>query len=127
MTVSACLKRGARVGPGAVVLALLLATPSFAEVWILCDVGSSEVVVEETVDESRYVVMEGPLPGPRTAVVWLEENCPARRCFSSGACAGAEAAPPSAGAWLVVCEPRSGAVGVMGVTAASRVPAAARG
>ena len=108
------LMRAAVVGPGAVALALLVAAPSLADVWVLCDVASGEVVLEEDVDGARHVVMDGPLPGPRTAAVWIEENCPGRRCRSSGTCGEAEAPPlASGGAWLVVCDARSGAVGVM--------------
>ncbi len=86
------LMRAARFGSGAVALALLLAAPSVAEVWVLCDVGSGDVEVEEAVDEGRHAVMEGPLPGRRTAGVWVEENCPARRCNAEGRCAEAGAA-----------------------------------
>lgn len=108
--------RGSRSGWVALVPLLLFAAGASAEVWVLCEVGSGDVLIAEEIDESRQRVMDGPFPGSRTATVWIEESCPARRCGASGSCLTGEPPPPRSSRsedWMVVCDPSSGAVGVV--------------
>jgi hypothetical protein len=94
-------------------LVLLGATAANSQVYVVCQVGSGEVLIERSLDENRHVLMEGPLPGERTANIWIEENCPDRSCTESGACGIQGATRSSGGQWLVVCDLRSGSVGTV--------------
>ncbi|MCP4897215.1 MAG: hypothetical protein GY906_09625 [bacterium] len=64
-----------------------LSVAAAAEWYVVCDVESHKVIVTENVDEQNHRIMKGPLPGTRTAEVWLEGKCPDRYCDGWGQCA----------------------------------------
>ncbi len=70
-----------------ILVSILAASSLFAnQVHVLCESATGRVVVLEQFDVNRHTILTGPLPGPRTATVWIEENCPAQSCDVSGRC-----------------------------------------
>jgi len=80
--------------------------------YVLCDTATGEMTVAPEHDRGERVVLAGMFPGVRTAEVWIEESCPQRRCDASGLCAG-ETPPTDLEGWLVLCNQRSGDVGLV--------------
>lgn len=83
-----------------------------AGVYVLCDTATGELTVAPEHDRGERVVLAGLFPGVRTAEVWIEENCPQRKCDASGRCAG-DPPPAALEGWLVLCNQRSGDVGLV--------------
>jgi uncharacterized repeat protein (TIGR01451 family) len=75
--------------------------------YALCTKGNGEVVYGENTDPTRFFIMGGPFPGPRTAEKWINDNCPRWRCTLEGACAEG---PAGGGEWNVFCDPATGAI-----------------
>jgi hypothetical protein len=84
----------------------LIPTPAVAGDWyVLCEVGSGEVVVDETPEAGRHQVLAGPFPGRRTAGMWIDEHHPDHRCDSTPPEQDTDTTAPATGSWLAVCEP----------------------
>jgi hypothetical protein len=81
--------------------------PSDYTWYALCTKGTGEVVYGEDTEPTKYFIMGGPFPGPRTAKKWIDDNCPRWRCTLEGACADK---PASGGDWNVFCDKESGAI-----------------
>ena len=81
-------------------------------VYVLCDTATGEMMVAPEHDRGERVVLAGLFPGVRTAEVWIEENCPQRKCDAWGHCAS-ETPPAAPEGWLVLCNQRSGDVGLV--------------
>lgn len=133
-----CRERtGVRRPRAAAVVSLALAAvflaplPAAAEWFVVCDVATGAVVLDETGAREGRELLAGPFPGKRTAETWVAESCPALRCQKGRGCA--EAAPaPVAERWFVACDPATGRVEVArGAVPAGRLalssPAAAAG
>lgn len=60
-----------------------------AQYYVLCDNRTGDVSSRQTVDSEQFSILMGPLPGPSSAAVWIEENCPAQRCNTRGLCVSA--------------------------------------
>lgn len=81
--------------------------PSDYTWYALCTKGVGEVVYGEDTDPTKYFIMGGPFPGPRTVKKWIDDNCPRWRCTLEGACA---VKPAGGGDWNVFCNKETGAV-----------------
>lgn len=75
--------------------------------YALCVKDKGEVVYGEETDPTRYIIMGGPFPGPRTAAKWIDDNCPRWRCNLDGTCA---TDPAIGGKWNVFCNTQTGAI-----------------
>ena len=75
--------------------------------YALCVKGEGEVLYSEDTDPSKYHIMAGPFPAPRTVRKWIDDNCPRWRCSLDGTCADK---PATGGEWNVFCDKESGAV-----------------
>ncbi len=80
--------------------------------FVLCDAATGEIAVAPQHDRGDRIVLAGMFPGVRTAEIWIEENCPQRQCDAWGRCA-AETPPADIEGWLVLCNQRSGDVGLV--------------
>lgn len=78
--------------------------PPDAYTWYaLCNKSSGDVVYGETTDPTKFDVLGGPFPGPRTVKKWIDQNIPSWRC------------PSFAGKrweWNVLCDKQSYSVGI---------------
>lgn len=111
--------------------ALLAPLPAAAEWFVVCDVATGAVVLDETGARDGRELLAGPFPGKRTAETWVAESCPALRCQKGRGCMPAAPAPV-AEKWSAACDPATGRVEVArGAVPAGRLtlslPAAAAG
>jgi hypothetical protein len=111
--------------------AFLVPLPAAAEWFVVCDVATGAVVLDETGAREGRELLAGPFPGKRTAETWVAESCPALRCQQGRGCAEAVPAPVAEG-WFAACDPATGRVEVArGAVPAGRLalssPAAAAG
>lgn len=95
----------------AVAALLIPASPAVAEWFVVCDPASGSVTVEQSVGARE--ALAGPFPGERTANVWIDESCPARRCAAGRGCVAAGEEVRSVGGWLAVCNLGRGSVGLV--------------
>ena len=87
-----------------------LPVPGDASRWhVVCNKESDPCSVAYTqhLDLTRHTAMSPPLPGPRTAAQWIDNNCPSLRCTADGQCS---TAPVRGGDWRVVCNTADGTV-----------------
>ncbi|MBU1699370.1 MAG: PASTA domain-containing protein, partial [Candidatus Eisenbacteria bacterium] len=82
-------------------------TPDMYEWYALCKKGVGEVYYGKDRDPTRFFVMAGPFPGPRSVKKWIDDNCPRWRCTLEGACADD---PAHGGPWKVLCNKTDGSV-----------------
>lgn len=80
--------------------------------YVLCDAATGGVAVAPKHERGDRIALAGLFPGARTAEIWIEENCPRRECDASGRCA-TETPPANVEGWLVLCNQRSGDVGLV--------------
>ena len=73
--------------------------PPDAFTWYaLCNKNSGDVVYGETTDPTKYDILGGPFPGPRTVKMWINQNIPSWRCPSLAG---------KRGEWNVLCDKQS--------------------
>ncbi len=70
---------------------LLVPRPAAAEWFVLCDVATGAVVLDETGAREGRERLAGPFPGPRSAETWVAESCPSLRCAKGRGCVAAAA------------------------------------
>ena len=82
----------------AIAATLLVPVPAAADWFVLCDLATGAVVLDETGARPGRELLSGPYPGSRSAETWVVESCPSLRCAKGKGCVAAAA--EGSGGWV---------------------------